>query len=402
MTKSGELRFTVGLLGVLLGVFLSRWEFAVVPLLLPYVFIFLVLAFLLSGVNISNLRRLVRGRAPLAWVMICVYYFGTVKFGEIPGADSLPPFLLRTFDWVIFFCYPTVFFLSSLRSAGTRWVPHISYVSLGAILCLLWVPFTVSGIKLLGEYVNWNYFAYILYIFICMSLVALVSSPARGLRFSFKILLVAAAVAVVLTGSRGVVLAVVALGFLYVATPYLFGDGARVAKIVPITFLSVSLVIYIYYYVGLYFVDSKFWLMFDSVGEGKSVWNRLPIWSEIIGRMGDYLVFGRCSNCKTEFFFSEAIGRNLSSHSMYLEILFRGGMVFFLLIAYLFYSIIRDVSCTGRPELSRVCSAVLLSSLVLGLFHDVIFFGTPVVNVLFWALIGDLYGAAVLREPIRS
>jgi hypothetical protein len=128
------------------------------------------------------------------------------------------------------------------------------------------------------------------------------------------------------------------------------------------------------------------------LSEDKGVDGRFLIWAEIILRLNEAIIFGHGSNHDTVYTNSLYFGRNLSSHSMLLESIFRLGLVGYAIIISLLFLILNY--CYERRNIFSIQLAWILTicSMFLGSLYEFIFFdGSGVLNnIIFWFTLATL------------
>jgi O-antigen ligase len=131
-------------------------------------------------------------------------------------------------------------------------------------------------------------------------------------------------------------------------------------------------------------VNNDYILNLNSAGE-KGVFGRLAIWVELFQYIGDKPLWGYGSNISSEYVYSDVIGRTLSSHNTYLDLLFRNGIFGLLLIIFLWIQIIRYFYKNRHSKFAPVGVSFLFSSLWMAASYEIIFFTILAVNLFYWA-----------------
>ncbi len=128
------------------------------------------------------------------------------------------------------------------------------------------------------------------------------------------------------------------------------------------------------------------------LSDDKGVDGRFLIWAEIILRINESLFLGHGSNHDTMYYNSLFFGRNLSSHNMLLETVFRLGIVgYIFMISSLFFTL---NYCYERKDYYSVQLGwiLLICSMFLASLYEYIFFdGSGILNnIVLWFTLGTL------------
>ena len=128
------------------------------------------------------------------------------------------------------------------------------------------------------------------------------------------------------------------------------------------------------------------------LSEDKGVDGRFLIWAEIILRANEAIIFGHGSNHDTVYTDSLYFGRNLSSHNVLLETIFRLGLVGYVLMISSLFLILNY--CYERRNIFSVQLAwiLIICSMFLGSLYEYIFFdGSGILNnIVFWFTLATL------------
>lgn len=133
------------------------------------------------------------------------------------------------------------------------------------------------------------------------------------------------------------------------------------------------------------------------LSESKGVDGRFLIWAEILLEVteSNSILFGAGSNHDTLYYQSEFFGRNLSSHNMMLETVFRLGLVGYFLMIFSLFKLLNF--CYTRKDsysfqlgwISIICGMFLAS-----LYEFIFFDGSGILNnIIFWFTLGTLFHA---------
>lgn len=139
----------------------------------------------------------------------------------------------------------------------------------------------------------------------------------------------------------------------------------------------------------------------------KGIDSRFTIWNELMATIPGHLLFGFGTGCGS-FSFAQTIAMswrdNLASHSTYLELMLRLGIVGLILYFAIFFSIWRTF-WIGRKELAvRVAGAFLISSLFFMSTAQYWIFIVPLKSGFGWIILGIGAGACLRakRQQFRN
>jgi len=150
--------------------------------------------------------------------------------------------------------------------------------------------------------------------------------------------------------------------------------------------------------------DSYFTSIFLS--ESKGVTGRFLIWAEVLLRVSEneFLLFGHGSNHDTLYYQSDYFLRNLSSHNMLLETLFRLGIVGYLLMISLLFQILN--SCyAGKDDYSiQLAWILIICGMFLSCLYEFILFdGSGILNnIVFWFTLATLLVGSSLNRSSQA
>ena len=147
-----------------------------------------------------------------------------------------------------------------------------------------------------------------------------------------------------------------------------------------IYFFILGFSIYFYTFIA---IDNDFLTNLNSEGE-KGVFGRLPVWVELFRYIGDKPWWGYGSNISSEYVYSDVIGRTLSSHNSYLDLLFRNGVLGFTFFIILWIQIIGYFYKNRHSKFAPVGISLLFSSLWMASAYEIIFFTIMTVNLFYW------------------
>ena len=148
---------------------------------------------------------------------------------------------------------------------------------------------------------------------------------------------------------------------------------------------------------GLMFLDD-----FSFSISGKTMHTgRAEIWSELFLLIENSLIFGYGVNQSSTFIYSSSLGRNLSSHNTFIELLLRGGIVLILLIFYYIYIIYSRLRLNTISVYGRISQSMIYVFIWQSCWDEVGFSLNPVINSTFWIFIGVSLGR-VIKEKNRD
>ena len=159
--------------------------------------------------------------------------------------------------------------------------------------------------------------------------------------------------------------------------------------IVTFFFLITSLILYYTFYA----FENEFFLSLDQDGiesGSKGVFGRLYIWVQLIDEISNNLFFGLGSNISSEYFYSDQISRNLSSHNTYLDILFRGGIIGLIVFLNVIYQKFNYFYENKESIYSKIGISFIFSVLFLSTAYEIIFFTILTINLFYWSIISIL------------
>lgn len=119
---------------------------------------------------------------------------------------------------------------------------------------------------------------------------------------------------------------------------------------------------------------------------------RATIWPEVMSHIYQDLWFGKCSTCITDNYMNFSELRNLSSHNTFMEIAFRSGIIGFVLLVFLYYTLMRHFFRFKTKMASRIGGSYLLAALLFQSSGELMFFNSILANVLVWGFLGVCFG----------
>jgi O-antigen ligase len=180
--------------------------------------------------------------------------------------------------------------------------------------------------------------------------------------------------------SRSTTASIIVYIFFYFNYSRILKTKSRLILISLIYFFILGFSIYYYTFIA---VDNDFLINLNSEGE-KGVFGRLPVWVELFRYIGDKPWWGYGSNISSEYVYSDVIGRTLSSHNSYLDLLFRNGVLGFTFFIILWIQIIRYFYKNRHSKFAPVGISLLFSSLWMASAYEIIFFTIMTVNLFYW------------------
>lgn len=122
---------------------------------------------------------------------------------------------------------------------------------------------------------------------------------------------------------------------------------------------------------------------------------RSSIWLELIAYISDAQMFGYGIDQSSSYLYSPFLGRSLSSHNTFFEILLRGGAVLlFLILSYIIYIYILLVANSYSIS-ARIGQSMVFVFLWQASWHQVGLSVNIVINILFWLFLGVALGDAL-------
>jgi len=131
------------------------------------------------------------------------------------------------------------------------------------------------------------------------------------------------------------------------------------------------------------------------LSDEKGVDGRFLIWAEILLRISESpnLFIGNGSNHDTLYYESEFFGRNLSSHNMLLETIFRLGLLGYLFMILILFGLLnfcyqkKHIYSAQLAWITLICGMFLAS-----LYEFILFDGSGILNnVIFWFTLATLF-----------
>lgn len=248
------------------------------------------------------------------------------------------------------------------------------------IYSFLWVSFILEMLMHFLDYnsiYNKNFYAY--HAFLLVGYMHLRNIDNK------KIFLIGAGILFLITffsfQSRSTSAAILIYLFFYFNIKRIWKTKTRLVLTTFIYFFILGFAIYYYTFIA---VNNDYISNLNSEGE-KGVFGRLAIWVELFQYIGDKPWWGYGSNISSEYVYSDIIGRTLSSHNTYLDLLFRNGIFGLLLIMFLWIQIIRYFYKNRHSKFAPVGISLLFSSLWMASSYEIIFFTILAVNLFYWA-----------------
>ncbi len=180
--------------------------------------------------------------------------------------------------------------------------------------------------------------------------------------------------------SRSTTASILVYVFFYFNYNRILKTKSRLILTSLIYFFILGFAIYYYTFIA---VDNDYLTNLNSEGE-KGVFGRLPVWVELFKYIGDKPWWGYGSNISSEYIYSDVIGRTLSSHNSYLDLLFRNGVLGFIIIIFLWIQIIRYFYMNRHSKFAPVGISFFFSSLWMASAYEIIFFTVMTVNLFYW------------------
>ena len=193
----------------------------------------------------------------------------------------------------------------------------------------------------------------------------------------------------ILIGSRTALGAVLIFTITYYLYPYLIRKK-NWYKLYFIIFIMISILLqYLYMSGGLNFLGG---FMLEVFGKNIDS-GRIGIWRDLMIYILDKPVLGYGANQSSSYLVSSYNElRNLSSHNLYLEILLRGGVLLFVIIFVLFYSIWISFYSFVNNSYSRIAASGMIAFLFLSMGVEVGLSQNIIINSLVWLFWGMAAG----------
>ena len=188
--------------------------------------------------------------------------------------------------------------------------------------------------------------------------------------------------------SRTIIVAILFFIFLYSLRSIIFSSK----KLFTLINLSACLALTLFPALFLFAFQDDTFLTGLFLTDDKGVDGRFLIWAEILLRTQENFIFGHGSNHDTLYYESRFFGRNLSSHNMLLETIFRLGLVgYFIMISTLF--LILNYCYENKETYSVQLGWILLicSMFVASLYENIFFDGSGILNnIVLWFTLATL------------
>jgi O-antigen ligase len=249
----------------------------------------------------------------------------------------------------------------------------------------LWVSFILEMFMHFFDYnaiVNKNYYAY--HSFLLIGITHL-----RYLARRRFFLIVAGALFLITFfafHSRTTSVAIIIYLLLYYNFKTICKTRLRIIMFTTMYFIILGITIYYYVFIA---INSDYFNNFNSWGE-KGVFGRLPLWIELMNYIGAKPLWGYGSNISSEFIYSVEIGRNLSAHNTYLNLLFRNGILGFAIIFLLWFKIILYFQKNRQSKSARVGISFLFASLWMASAYEMIYSTIMSFNLFYWIILAFL------------
>jgi O-antigen ligase len=252
----------------------------------------------------------------------------------------------------------------------------------------------LAGVNVIS---NPNIYSYLLFASVPFIHSSLASKP----RLATVVLVLLAAATMLLFKSRSVFLAFAIYGFVFVFWRQI--SATRTTFALFFVSFGLGIVVFLYFYIFKSSVlEANAVLQASNKLTDKQAFGRLPVWIDLVGRIAQSPIWGHCSNCNTEFFTTDDGSRNLSSHSTYLELLYRGGIVGLTIYLALLVALIRAFRRFKSNTYAVMGVAYIIASMFISSVYEFTMFSFISVNLLFWIAIGLLMNLANRAEAQRQ
>jgi len=333
-------------------------------------FTFFLIITIIFGYEATNVKLIINSKFTKLYLFICFFYILRIK--GIYSINSENFYNNNLYMEIIgLLVYYIVFIAAaSLREDGNFSVKKIYFNF------LLWlILFGITAVEFKNNDIhNMNYYGYIC--FIALPLIFIIDNQRVVTKFCLILLITASSV---YFQSR----LVVAACMIFLFTKYVYPKIHKEDKAGSI-YIIILIVILIFISMYVILKNSSYYPMLEELSlnlTGKGLFGRAEIWNELLLKVKNKLLLGYCSSCSSESIFSEKIQRNLSSHNSWLEFLFRGGIIFYLIIVCAIYSLY-------EVNKSKIIYAMILSMCILMTGYEFLFFSTMVPNTLIWITLG--------------
>ena len=341
-------------------------------------FVFIAVSFLaFYNFRLSTLSKVVKNRVFVCLIVFYVFYFFSMTFSFDDfyiDAWSLKKIKIEIIS--IFILITTFILIMGQKSSSILFHYFYSFISITFFLSLICHFTDFNSIY------NKNFYGYHAFLFLFYFNIKNIKND----KLFFIVSIIILAITFFSFNSRTSTAAILIYLFIYRFYNYFFNSGIKIFLVSIAYFFIIFFSIYYYTFEA---IDNDTILELNSSGE-KGVFGRLGIWVELLQYISNKPWFGYGSNISSEYMYSKVIGRNLSAHNTYLDILFRIGIIGFLLVVLLFSQLIKYFHINKKSDFAASGMALLFSSLFMAAGYEFIFFTILSVNFFLWCGIAFL------------
>jgi O-antigen ligase len=329
--------------------------------------------FLIGGVNFNFRRFLLFSKNSIFRMFLGFIIFYLVHFNFEYKIFDVDLFFIKNMIFEIIGIF--IFLILFIVVLGQKHIESFSFY----IYSFLWISFLLEMLMHFLDYnsiYNKNFYAYHAFLLV----------PYMHLRNieNKKIFLLGTGVLLLITffsfQSRSTTTSILLYVFIYFNYNRILKTKSRLLLTSLIYFFLLGFAIYYYTFIA---VDNDYLTNLNNEGE-KGVFGRLPVWVELFKYIGDKPWWGYGSNISSEYVYSDVIGRTLSSHNSYLDLLFRNGILGFTIIIFLWIQIIKYFYKNRHSKFAPVGISLFFSSLWMASAYEIIFFTIMTVNLFYW------------------
>jgi len=134
----------------------------------------------------------------------------------------------------------------------------------------------------------------------------------------------------------------------------------------------------------------------------RDIFSRFPIWNILLSDIQERLIFGYGTESASSTFvapvYSGIVRDNLASHSLFLELILRLGLVGLLIYLLIFFSIWHLYWAGRKDTIVRVVGSFLLSSMFFSSTGQFWIFNAPLHSAFAWIILGIGIGASLRKD----
>jgi O-antigen ligase len=193
---------------------------------------------------------------------------------------------------------------------------------------------------------------------------------------------IAALIYLFLISNRASVIVITIFFISYSIYPYLL----KSRNLFKAYFFFNLFVIFILYYLYIKFVNNELLNEISFKVFDKQINSRAFLWVELIEIVKQKLFFGYGANQSSDniLYVGEFNRNNLSSHSIFFEIVLSGGLFGLFLYLFLLYSIYVQFFCYRKNDWGRIGSSFVIGIIYSGITNTEMILGHIVDNVMVW------------------